>query len=376
MATALVAAPPVTRWAWIDKLRVTVIAGVIAFHTATAYVVPVPWYYEERTTSAVVQNAFSVPMLLLAVFGLGPLFLVAGWLSSVSLARRGGQRFVRSRLLRLAVPVLVYVLLIDPVASFLGARGESRRVTLAHFLLDLRGARGLGPMWFVVALLAFSLAYAGWRAVRPARPADAVLGARVLVVLVVVIAAVDFVTWLRWPYLADTPFNLDLQHWPQAAGMFVLGALAGERDWFAQLPGRLVRRCGWLLVAGLAALLALAGYCLSVDKLVAMVGGLHWPTVVFAVLDGAIAVALAVWTVGWFQTRWNAPPGPITATAGRASYAAYVLHPLILIGLSIAARGLPWPPEIKFLIVAAVGILASFAIGHLTVRVPGINRVV
>jgi hypothetical protein len=43
MATQLVAAPLVTRTAWIDKLRVTVIAGVIVFHTATAYVVSIPW---------------------------------------------------------------------------------------------------------------------------------------------------------------------------------------------------------------------------------------------------------------------------------------------------------------------------------------------
>lgn len=68
MATALAAAPPVTRWPWIDKLRVAVIAGVVVFHTAAAYVVAIPWYYEERTTSAGVQDAFSVPMLLAAVF--------------------------------------------------------------------------------------------------------------------------------------------------------------------------------------------------------------------------------------------------------------------------------------------------------------------
>jgi hypothetical protein len=86
MATVLVAAPPVTRRAWIDKLRVAVIAGVIAFHAATAYVVAVPWYYQERTTSAATQIAFGVPTLLAAIFGLGPLFVVAGWLSSVSLA--------------------------------------------------------------------------------------------------------------------------------------------------------------------------------------------------------------------------------------------------------------------------------------------------
>jgi peptidoglycan/LPS O-acetylase OafA/YrhL len=103
--------------------------------------------------------------------------------------------------------------------------------------------------------------------------------------------------------------------------------------------------------------------------------GWHWPTAAFAVLDGATAVVLAIWVVGWFQTRWNAPSGRATAAAGRASYPAYVLHPLVLVGLSIAARGLPWPPEVKFLLVA-VGIPASFAVGYLMTRISGVNRVV
>jgi peptidoglycan/LPS O-acetylase OafA/YrhL len=149
MATALVAAPPVTRWPWIDKLRVAVIAGVVVFHTATAYVVAIPWYYEERTTSAGVQDAFSVPMLLAAVFGLGPLFVVAGWLSNRSLARHGTGPFVRSRLLRLGVPALVYLLLIDPVGDFLGRRAQGKPASLVHLLsadpASSKPARSRGP---------------------------------------------------------------------------------------------------------------------------------------------------------------------------------------------------------------------------------------
>jgi peptidoglycan/LPS O-acetylase OafA/YrhL len=62
--------------------------------------------------------------------------------------------------------------------------------------------------------------------------------------------------------------------------------------------------------------------------------------------------------------------------AGRASYATYVLHPLVLIGLSVAMRDAPWAPEVKFIVVAAAGIPASFAIGYLLTRLPGVNRVV
>lgn len=46
-------------------------------------------------------------------------------------------------------------------------------------------------------------------------------------VVALAIAVVDFAVWLRWPYPQATPWNLDLTHWPQVAGLFALGALAG-----------------------------------------------------------------------------------------------------------------------------------------------------
>jgi glucan biosynthesis protein C len=111
---------------WADNLRVAVIAGVIVVHTATAYVVDIPWYYnEERTTTGVWPMLLSPLVLMGALFALGPLFLVAGWFSARSLARRGPGGFARSRLLRLGVPLLVFVLLSTRSPTTSAASGTS-----------------------------------------------------------------------------------------------------------------------------------------------------------------------------------------------------------------------------------------------------------
>ena len=141
-----------------------VIAGVIVVHTATAYVVDIPWYYDdERATSGVWPLLLSPLVVMGALFALGPLFLVAGWFSVRSLAHRGPGGFVRSRLLRLGVPLLVYVLLINPLADYLGNLRQEDR-SLASYL----GTTEVSVMWFVAALLAFSVAYAALRYLRPA----------------------------------------------------------------------------------------------------------------------------------------------------------------------------------------------------------------
>jgi hypothetical protein len=81
------------------------ISGVIVVHTATAYVTDFTgyyyyyyYYYYERVTNSVASIAFALPALMGGVFGLGPLFVVAGWFSVRSLARRGPAGFVSSRL--------------------------------------------------------------------------------------------------------------------------------------------------------------------------------------------------------------------------------------------------------------------------------------
>ncbi len=77
------------RAAWPDNLRLALICGVIVAHAATAYVVDVSWYFEQRTTPALASTVLSFPILLGALFGLGPLFLLVrgrvslgcGWLT-------------------------------------------------------------------------------------------------------------------------------------------------------------------------------------------------------------------------------------------------------------------------------------------------------
>ena len=124
------------RLPWIDRLRLCIIAGVIVMHASTAYVVNVGWYYEERTTSTASIVAFFFPMNAALIFGLGPLYLVAGWLASRSVSRHGSLAFLRSRLLRLGLPTVLFIGVIGPVAAYLGNRAEG-----GHS----RGAASCGP---------------------------------------------------------------------------------------------------------------------------------------------------------------------------------------------------------------------------------------
>ncbi len=163
------AARAAERAGWMDTLRVAVIAGVIVLHAATAYLLDIDWYYQERTTSALTPGLLAFPALLAGLFGLGPLFLLGGLLSAASLARKGPRGFALGRLVRLGGPLLVFVVLVDPLTDYLGALAEGDHPRLWPYLVDQTGTRDSGPLWFVALLLVVSLAYAAWRRLHPVR---------------------------------------------------------------------------------------------------------------------------------------------------------------------------------------------------------------
>jgi Acyltransferase family len=215
-----VPAGPGQRQHWADNLRVLVIAAVVVWRTAQAYLEGSSWYYMDRATSKVWTAAF-YPAYLVSFLALGPLFLVAGWFSARSLVRKGPGAFARSRL-RLGVPLIVFIFLIDRLAAYLGDLGYGFRPSLAPYWgapPRYGGPYAVGSLWFVAALLAFSLAYALLRRVHPAPSARRWSGTQVMVAAVVLIAATALLVWQRWPLGEGHTFMLaERQLWPQGRG--------------------------------------------------------------------------------------------------------------------------------------------------------------
>jgi glucans biosynthesis protein C len=375
LAAPQVPAGPGQRERWADNLRVLVIAAVVVSHTAQAYLGGSPWYYMDRTTSKVSTWAF-FPAYVISFFALGPLFLVAGWFSARSLAHKGAGGFARARLLRLGVPLVVFIFLIDRLAAYLGDRGYGYRPSLAPYWgvpPRYGGPYAVGSLWFVAALLAFSLAYALLRRVHPAPVTRRWSAAQVMVAAAMLIAVTAFLVWQRWP-LGDThTFMLaEWQLWPQGAGLFALGVWAGEAGSLEDLAGW-ARRLGWAALVAAAVWTAVAVYLNTRGQLGSAFHG-TWLVMLNVVLYSVISVAFTVWFTALIRARWSGD-GPLRLRAGRASYAAYVLHPLVLTAIMVLFASLALAPELKFLTVAVVAVPVCYLAGYAATRVPGISKV-
>jgi hypothetical protein len=359
---------PRRRHAYLDNLKVVLVAFIIIGHAFITYGDVGSWAYQEPSMNEPFRILAGLVVALGSLFAMGVFFLIAGLLTPGPLRRKGSRGFLRDRLLRLGLPFLVF-LVVYPIVDWWGRQGA---ITLGEDLRSQLWRLDPGPLWFVLVLLLFSAGYVAWRAVRPARPDAGALRWSTLLWLGLAIAGATVLVRLEFPINSSQILSLHVWQWPQCLGLFVLGVLSAERGWLDPVPDRLRRGCG--LAAALGVVVIVVAFSLGRESLDPFAGGLTIPAATTAVCEAVIAVGLSVWLLGHFQRRHDRT-GRLRSALARAAFGAYVLQAPVLVVLAVALAGVDVQPEVKFLVVAPVGVAASFGLAWVLTRIPGVNRI-
>lgn len=380
------------RVAYLDNLKLLLVAVIIAGHGALAYgSLENAWPYQdiqEVQLSGVSDVTLAMVVIPAALFAMGLFFLISGLVTPGSVSRKGPRTFARDRLLRLGVPLAVWTLVIWPGSIWAAHLAAGETHSFWWQFIHSQPFLDTGPMWFVEVLLIYSLAYAAWRFWRRGRATgadpsaastrSAALSGRTLVALA---AAISVATVLVRPVLPAASGQIGQSHlwqWPQFVAMFGLGIVAAQRGWLDPVPDRIRRGCGFAALGGLAAFLVVAGImaAVGVDGGVLFDPGLHWAPISMAVIEGPLAVGASVWLLGLAQRRLNRHPGPLGRAMARSAYGAFFLQGFVLIGLMIALRPIGVPAEVKALAVAILGVAGSFALAWVLVTRTRLGRII
>jgi glucans biosynthesis protein C len=368
------------RLTYLDNLKVLLVAGVIAVHSAITYGVDGSWYLEDyQSMTDVAVGLLTVFVAVGFLFGLGAFFLIAGRLSGPSLDRKGPRRFARDRLLRLGIPVLFYVTLIAPVMEYVKFRDEGGDEGFLSFAWSQLSDPAPGPTWFLEALLLFSLVYALVRVVRPERQpvSRGPLSGRSVIAVGAAIAALSFATHLVVPY-GEEHLHIQFALFPQYAILFALGCAAGRRGWLETLTPDLRRGCGLvglLAILALPVLLLAGGFDEGEAQRDLFAGGWHWQAAATSLLEGTLAATLPLFLIGWFRDHWTRQ-GALLREMADAAYGAFIIHPPVIVGLALALDAVPVAAELKFILLLAGGVAGSFGITALVLRLPAVARVI
>lgn len=375
-AVVVDARPPRTVYA--DNLKVVLVSGVVVAHVTMAWTaLQGAWVFSEPAVREPVLTVLRLATIVGALLGMPLFFLVAGMFTPASLRRKGLRRYAVDRIIRLLVPSLLFVILLTPPIEYVDPDAGDWAGGFWAFVPHVwtLWPPAPGPTWFLGILLVFSLVYGVARTIRPRRTGHPQpLRAWQLVAAALAIAAVSYPLRMVVP-MGHEVWHLALAQAPAWVAGFTLGVLGGERGWYRPLDARLAtiaRRVGW---AAMVLCVVFVAFVASTSELDVLFGGGTWQSLVLSALEGTIVVTVSLWLIDLFQRRFD-HQGRLGAAMSRAAFAAFLVHQAVLVALVLGSRHVAWPPEIKYLAVASLGVALSFALGAMVVRVPGVSRLV
>ncbi len=379
--TAVISTP--SRDFYIDRLRSVMTALVILHHTAITYGASGGWFWNELKPSG--SPSSTVLTLFVATnqaYFMGFFFLLSGYFTPNSLERKGYGRFLVDRFLRLGLPLLAFGLVLGPLTA-----GIVNEVTADGFWPCIRYLwqhREFinGPLWFAQALLIFCLAYCAWRAIfgmplaGAKRDPKPVPGYRWWL-LCAAGTALGALAIRQFVPVGKNVFGLQLGYFAEYIFLFAVGIAARRHDWLGQLSWRNVGPWLWtLLIAwpampvGIAAARMLHGVGKSNFS-----GGLSSTAILYALWEPFVAWGLMGAWLLLFRRHMNRP-SPLWDWLNRRAYAVYIIHPPILVGISLLFWHWTAPALIKFGVTGTLTCAACWLISDPVVRIPGVRSIV
>jgi peptidoglycan/LPS O-acetylase OafA/YrhL len=368
---------------YVDRLRTVMTALVILHHTAITYGAIGGWFWREIEPS----RALSSQLLILfctthQAYFMGFFFLLAGYFTPASLERKGYARFIGDRFLRLGLPLLAFILILGPLTAALVTAWQGQGFWPTIELLWQHGRIINGPLWFAQALLIFSLVYCGWRATLGAPLVESQRVARAVPagywwLLSALATGVAALAIRQVVPTGENVFGLQLGYFATYIVLFAVGIGAWRFDWLRQLSWKNARAG---IVASLIAWPAMPAAIAVAHSLKGrggsnFSGGLSWTAVLYALWEPFVAWGLiALWLLV-FRKRMN-EPSVFWSWLNRRAYAVYVIHPPVLVGISLLLHGWVAPALVKFGVVGSLAIALTWVAADPLVRLPGIRRVV
>ena len=370
---------------YFDQIRALMIALVIAVHVPIAFADSGwGWFGVQIPSGGSADPFFAVACGLFFyfcnTFFMYMLFLLSGYFVPRSVHKKGIARYLKDRFLRIGIPFLFGLLLINNASYLVGRLSPAS--PLAELPWNDMPFNRVSVLWFLVVLFVFDLLYCSWVALRGDRfavdtsvPTPQLRSWLISAVALGILEVVMVTRTDLWSALRSSPLDgLGFQgmHIFTYSFLFFLGCKASLHRWLERLDTHLVLRWFRFSVALALGLLAISLVLTFNGSMSTEIGKL---SLLMALLYPFIGWGVIAYLLLWFQRNENRC-GQWLATAGVDSFGAYIIHPLVLVVVLEAIGFIGLNHWLIALIASALGITISFGISHQLRRIPPVARII
>ena len=308
---------------YLDTLKVMLTILVVFHHAAEAYSPYSAWVYKPSNKDEMMPLIWHFNSVNAAFF-MGLFFLIAGYFVPRSYDKQGIWVFVKKKLLRLGIPVVLVILLFCLVYALV------RRFVSP---IQLKGDVSLGGLLVVALVMGV-----GGYFIRQVSPQD------------------------NWIWVLGF-VHIEPAHYLQYVIMFVLGVLAYRGQWLTKM-----NNCT-------GAISLLIGSALAIGDYVRNDGA--WNNFVyqwFGIYESLLCVFFSVGLLWLFREFVNGT-NAFQNWCSQQAYGAYIVHLFVLLAVQNATDGLVLPGIVKFFIIGIVASVISFIVTYLLRLIPGVKKV-
>lgn len=370
---------------FVDNLRIVLIILVVLAHLAITYGATGGWYYHEYTKDKITIVALQFFLSICQAFCLSLFFLISAYFIPKSLNRKGTKNFAKDKLFRLALPLFLYELLVNPVLVYLNIiKVQGIKISyLTYFKENMLPPKiiGTGPLWFVEALIIFSFSYVLFSKITKLNTGKVIkrpLPSNFFIIIYIfVLSIITFIIRIKLPIGWSLKFfHLQFPFYPQYISFFIIGILAYKYDWLVQIPRDLGSK--WLRIGIVAIMffpiLAVLGGALKGDVL-KFTGGFYWQSLTYSLWESFVCFGMAIGLLSLFNQKYN-KQNRVTKTMGANAYGVYLIHAPIIVIITYIVENIIIYPLFKFAIVSLISVPICFIISHyLLMRIPYAKKI-
>lgn len=372
------------RYDYIDNIKFLVIVLVIMVHANVTYGNIGGWYYIEKVDLDIVSKVLSGLFgAFNQAFFMGIMFLFAGYFTPNSYDKKGLKKFSVDKIIRLGIPVLFYVFIINPInLVILEKYINNSTITWAIFLekyfeyvSNLIYTGGTGPLWFAQTLLVFSLIYGFLRKIGiNDKITINIPSNRKIFSYIALISIFVFIVRI-WQPIGKSIFNLQLCFFVLYMVLFNLGIIASRNNWLNKweyVNGKMWLKKGFIFGIPLFFIVMVVGGALKSTDLI--MGGFRWQSLMYGTWETFVGVSMCIGLTIFFRENFNFK-NKIMSFLTANTFGIYVFHPPILISISAFLKTFSYHPAIKFFIASIFTLVFSIIVSVLIRKIPKFGKI-
>ena len=329
----------------LDHLKVFLTVMVIFHHAGQAYGQGGEWPYHPSLAGEYMPEIWRF-FSTNAAYLMGLFFLISGLFVPLSYDKQGFATFMRKKLVRLGIPLVIVTLLLTGIVGHLE----------------------LGTMWYVQSLLCFCLIYglirsAGFQLPVGFRHVPAVGNMTALALLMGVGSHLirQFSPQDHWIWFLGV-IHMEPAHYLQYILMFTYGIILTRSKGLQRLTNR----------TGMIALAIGVGFVLINTFRTGTVHGVIESY--FGLFESFLCLFLSIGLL-WLFRQIARQTHPFLRWCSEQAYGAYVCHLFVLLGIQYGLDGWAVDIHLKFFLIGLLATFGSFGCTALLRGIPGVKRI-